>query len=80
MSGKTQLKRLERLAQRRRSRSDGRGEWSPAGAVHEDEEHVLAVLRTLRDAGALGELKDEELVAGAVELLGLVDVEALAGW
>lgn len=45
------LQRLEQLAGRRRPA--GRGEWTAAGAVHDDPEHILAVLRGLRDAGAL---------------------------
>ena len=62
------LQRLEQLAGRRRPA--GRGEWTAAGAVHQEPEHVLAVLRTLRDAGALGDaLKDEGLELAALELL-----------
>ena len=62
------LQRLERLAGRRRPA--GRGEWTAAGAVHQEPEHVLAVLRVLRDAGALGDaLKDEGLELAALELL-----------
>lgn len=64
-------RRLQRLEQRAgRRRPAGRGEWTPAGAVHQDEEHVLEVLRTLRDAGALGDvLRDEGLELAALELL-----------
>jgi len=41
-----------------------------ARAVHQEPEHVLAVLRGLRDAGALGDvLKDEGLERDALELL-----------
>ena len=62
------LQRLEHLAGRRRPA--GRGEWTAAGAVHQEPEHVLAVLRVLRDAGALGDaLKDEGLELAALELL-----------
>ena len=44
-------------------------------------EHVLAVLRTLRECGALGEvLKDEGLEADAVALLGMIDAAELAEW
>ena len=46
------------------------GAWPAGGAVHQDEEHVLEVLRTLRDVGALGDvLNDERLEADALELL-----------
>lgn len=62
------LQRLEQLAGRRRPA--GRGEWTAAGAVHQEPDHVLAVLRGLRDAGALGDvLKDEGLELAALELL-----------
>lgn len=62
------LKRLEELAGRRRAAE--RGEWTAAGAVYQDEEHVLEVLRALYDIGALGEfLKDKGLEADALELL-----------
>ena len=68
MSNRITLKRLEQLAGRRRPA--GRGEWTAAGAVHQEPEHVLAVLRVLRDAGALGDaLKDEGLELAALELL-----------
>ena len=41
-------------------------------------EHVLAVLRTLRECGALGEvLNDEGLEADAVALLGMIDAGEL---
>ena len=41
-------------------------------------EHVLEVLRTLRECGALGEvLNDEGLEADAVALLGMIDAGEL---
>ena len=68
MAEQRRLQRLERLAGRRRPA--GRGEWTAAGAVHQEPEHVLAVLRELRDIGALGDaLKDEGLELAALELL-----------
>ena len=46
--------------------------------VDTSPEHVLAVLRALRDAGALGDvLKDEGLEADAVALLGMIDAGEL---
>ena len=76
MSNRTTLRRLEQLAGRRRPA--GRGEWTAAGAVHQKPEHVLAVLRELRDIGALGDvLKDEGLEADAVALLGMIDAGEL---
>ena len=54
------LQRLERLAGRRRPA--GRGEWTAAGAVHQEPEHVLEVLRVLHDAGALEDVLDAELL------------------
>ena len=66
MNRKTTLKRLEERAARR----PASGGWTPENAVHQDEEHVLEVLRTLRDVGALGDvLKDEGLELDALELL-----------
>ena len=51
---------------------------SAAPVVDTSPEHVLEVLRTLRDAGALGEvLKDEGLEADAVALLGMIDAGEL---
>ena len=55
MNSKAALKRLERLTGRRRP-AGGRGEWPPGGAVHQGHDHVLAVLQTLDDAGALVEV------------------------
>jgi len=70
---KRSLKKLEELAGRRAWKF-GR-EWTNAGAVHQDEEHVIAVLRTLRDCGALGDvLKDDELER---EALAMLDAAAL---
>ena len=61
------LKRLEALAGRRRAA--GRG--AAGGKANDEPEHVLEVLRVLRDAGALRDvLKDEGLELAA---LGLVD-------
>ena len=64
-------RRLQRLEQRAgRRRPAGRGEGTAAGAVHQEPEHVLGVLRVLRDAGALGDgLKDEGRELAALDLL-----------
>ena len=60
------LKRLEALVGRRRAA--GRG--AAGGKVNDEPEHVLEVLRVLRDAGALRDvLKDEGLELAALELL-----------
>ena len=60
--------RLERHAGRRAA-TTGR-EWTAAGAVHQEPEHVAEVLRVLRDAGALElVLVDDELRQAALELL-----------
>lgn len=62
MSHYATLKRLEQRAGRRLTRlGDGR-EWTNAGAVHQEPEHVLEVLRVLRDAGALEDVLDAELL------------------
>lgn len=67
MNDKRRLERLQLALDKRQTR--GR-EWTPENAVHQDEGHVLEVLRTLRDVGALGDvLKDEGLEADALELL-----------
>jgi len=51
---------------------------SSAAPVATSPEHVLEVLRTLRECGALGEvLKDEGLEADAVALLGMIDAGEL---
>lgn len=66
MNRKMTLRRLEERAARR----PAGGGWTPENAVHQDEGHVLGVLRTLRDVGALGDvLKDEGLELDALELL-----------
>ena len=52
-----------------------------SAALDTSPEHVLEVLRTLRECGALGEvLKDEGLEADAVALLGMIDAAELAEW
>ena len=61
MSHYATLKRLEQRAGRRLARlGDGR-EWTNAGAVHQEPEHVLEVLRVLHAAG-LEDVLDAELL------------------
>ena len=63
-------RRLERLQLALDKRHTTCREWTPENAVYQDEEHVLEVLRPLRDVGALGDvLKDEGLELDALELL-----------
>lgn len=70
MTTKRRLDALAARVERRAGRArDGR-EWTNAGAVHQEPEHVLEVLRVLRDAGALDDVQlDDELRLAALELL-----------
>ena len=66
----TNKRRLDALARLVDRKKPAGREWTAGGAVHQDEEHMLEVLRTLRDCGALGHvLKDERLELDALELL-----------
>lgn len=70
MNDKRRLERLQLALDERQAYQERGREWTPENAVHQDDEHILAVLRTLRDVGALGDvLKDEGLEADALELL-----------
>ncbi len=79
-------RRLDALARRLDAQQRFVHSRSSAAPVDTSPEHVLAVLRELRDIGALGVvLKDEGLEADAVALLGMVnagDLNAaeLADW
>lgn len=76
MNGKTTLKRLERTLGARRSAQDAFADYEQAKLDAMTDEHLLEVLRTLRDAAALGDvLKDERLERDALELLDAAELE-----
>lgn len=86
MSARRRLDALARRLDERHAQQHVFHSRRSSAALDTSPEHVLAVLRVLRDAGALGEvLKDEGLEANAVALLGMIDAGApdaaeLAEW
>lgn len=73
MTTRRRLDALARTLDERRAQQ----QRPDAGAVHQEPEHVLAVLRIMRDAGVLDVLNDEGLEADAVALLGMIDAGEL---
>jgi len=77
MNGKTTLKRLEGLARRRPQATFAEYEQAKLDAMTDDElarqvDALAQVLRTLNDAGALGDVLDRELLAAAGAFLSTI--------
>ncbi len=71
MSAKRRLAALARVVDERRAHQQRSREWTNAGAVHQEPEHVLEVLRVLDDAGALAEVLNRAGLDAAA--LGVVE-------